>query len=208
MEATYGRAGNGKWGTIHVLDSLRLKVEALSRTDNHSKNRVKQEMAIIINKILSIVDRTKKDLNMSRWVHMPEDSEEYRYYKTLCGNYEAFAYNNLGAISQVDYSEEGFNTMISNFKKARVIYSLIGMTLKIAMYTDSKKVQYISATAAGITAIKSARRLYDESLRERGNNSEQTIRTGLNYVIALQNADLNIDAERFVTNLANASCRV
>ena len=80
--------------------------------------------------------------------------------------------------------------------------------LKIAMYTDSKKVQYISATAAGITAIKSARRLYDESLRERGNNSEQTIRTGLNYVIALQNADLNIDAERFVTNLANASCRV
>ena len=84
-------------------------------------------MAIIINKILSIVDRTKKDLNMSRWVHMPEDSEEYRYYKTLCGNYEAFAYNNLGAISQVDYSEEGFNTMISNFKKARVIYSLIGM---------------------------------------------------------------------------------
>ena len=120
---------------------------------------------------------------------MPEDSEEYRYYKTLCGNYEAFAYNNLGAISQVDYSEEGFNTMISNFKKARVIYSLIGMT-DAANQQDSKKVQYISTTAAGITAVKSARRLYDELLRERGSNSEQTIQTGLNYVIALQNADL------------------
>jgi len=34
-EATYsyGHAGNGKWGTIHVLDSLMLKVEALSRTE-------------------------------------------------------------------------------------------------------------------------------------------------------------------------------
>lgn len=127
-------------------------------------------MAIIINKILSIVDRTK--------VHVPEDSEEYWYYKTLCGNY-----------SQVDYSEEGFNTMISNFKKARVIYSLIGMT-DAANQQDSKKVQYISTTAAGITAVKSARRLYDELLRERGSNSEQTIQTGLNYVIALQNADL------------------
>ena len=34
------------------------------------------EMMMLINKMLSLVDQTKKDLQMNSWVHMPEDSDE------------------------------------------------------------------------------------------------------------------------------------
>ena len=56
----------------------------------------RMETTVLINKLLSIIDQTKKDLKMSRWIHMPRDSEEYKYYKSLCGNYEAYLYEMLG----------------------------------------------------------------------------------------------------------------
>ena len=43
---------------------------------------------------------------------MPRDSEEYEYYKILCGNYEAFGYDTLGHVSQLDSSEEHFKIAI------------------------------------------------------------------------------------------------
>ena len=46
-------------------------------TDNTDKV-IKVEMTILVNKLLSLVDQTKKDLNMSRWIHMPRHCEEYR----------------------------------------------------------------------------------------------------------------------------------
>ena len=59
-----------------------------------------------------MIDQTKKDFEMNGWIHMPRDSEEYEYYIILCGNYEAFGYDTLGHVSQLDSSEERFKIAI------------------------------------------------------------------------------------------------
>ena len=38
----------------------------------------------IVNRLLTMVDKTKKDLKTSGWIHMPKGSEEDEYYKALC----------------------------------------------------------------------------------------------------------------------------
>ena len=40
---------------------------------------------MLIDKLLSMVKQAKNDHNMSRWIHMPQHSEKYQYYKMLCG---------------------------------------------------------------------------------------------------------------------------
>lgn len=42
----------------------------------------------LINILLSMVEKTKKDFKMQRWIHTPCDSEEYLYYRAVCGNYD------------------------------------------------------------------------------------------------------------------------
>ena len=37
----------------------------------------------------------KKDLKMSKWIHMPKTSIESNFYVMLCGNYEAQGNNFL-----------------------------------------------------------------------------------------------------------------
>jgi hypothetical protein len=47
------------------------------------KGTLKVECEMLIKKLLSMVDQTKKDLKMSGWLHMPPTSLEYQYYKVL-----------------------------------------------------------------------------------------------------------------------------
>jgi hypothetical protein len=58
---------------------------------------------------------------------LPKGSEEYHYYKELCGHYEAFVYTQLGGIARPDTSKEGFKVSITHYKKARAIYNLVGL---------------------------------------------------------------------------------
>jgi hypothetical protein len=49
----------------------------------------KQEIEELSKRMISIIDQTKKDLNMRSWLHMPKTSLLYwYYYKKLC-KYEA-----------------------------------------------------------------------------------------------------------------------
>jgi hypothetical protein len=86
------------------MTALRASIDSFNRLPETNKDRM--EMTMLLNKLISMVDQTKIDLKMSRWIHMPKDSEEYEYNKFLCGSCEAYAYNNLGAKSQLDSSEE------------------------------------------------------------------------------------------------------
>ena len=95
VEVNYGQPGNSKSDKLRVMAALRCQIVALSNLPDTDTER-KEELN---NKLLSMVDKTKNELNMRRWVHMPKDSEEYQYYRTLCGDLEAFAQINLGAIS-------------------------------------------------------------------------------------------------------------
>lgn len=61
-----------------------MKIVALNKLPDADAN-TKEEL---INKLLSMIGQTKKELNMSRCVHKPHDSKEYMYYRFLCGDYE------------------------------------------------------------------------------------------------------------------------
>ena len=78
-EATYGHPDSNKWDKLKVIDSLRSKIMALSEmhgTDDANES-IKVEMTLLTNHLIDTVKRTKKDLNMSRWIHKPKGSVEY-----------------------------------------------------------------------------------------------------------------------------------
>ena len=95
-ETTYGHEGNNKWDRMKVMDSLRTKIAALLKNIDDSQGELLVECKSLSNQLISTVNKTKKDLNMSSWVHMPKLSEEYQYYRLMCGNYEGFTYEMLG----------------------------------------------------------------------------------------------------------------
>jgi hypothetical protein len=194
--------------------------------DNHNEI-LKVEKLRIINDLLSVVDQTKKELNVNSWVHMPKGSGEYQYYKMLCGEYQAFAYEHLGTLMMLtsrDGDLEAYKKVITHFKKARAIYNLVGMPdeakqmdMKISLATkliravnnpeliDSDPSITTVATSANVQTVRNA---YKDSLKTNGINSENTIQMGTLYVDMLFKQKCKIEAERLVTELAIVSRRL
>jgi len=112
-EEAYGYPGNGKWDILKVMTGLQCKIERLfsvmcSNSPREDKGILKMECEMLIKKLLSMVDQTKKDLKMRGWLHMPPTSDEYQYYKMLCGDYEAVGYQSLGMIASYDDTEASY----------------------------------------------------------------------------------------------------
>ena len=68
------------------MDALRHKIQMLldvvcSSSPREDKGTIKVECEMLIKKLMSIVDHTKKDLNMSSWLHMPPTSDGCQYLK-------------------------------------------------------------------------------------------------------------------------------
>jgi len=92
-EEIYDNEGSGIWDKPKVIVALRFKIimmanmeSMISMNGNINPKVDKVESTILdIRNLLSMIDRTKKSLNMSRWIHMPRDSEEYQFYNLLCG---------------------------------------------------------------------------------------------------------------------------
>ena len=204
---------------LRVMASLRMKIHVMSKVlsdDNHNEI-LKVEKLRIINDLLSVVDQTKKDLNMNSWVHMPKGSVEYQYYKMLCGEYEIM-------LTSRDGDLEAYKKVITHFKKARAIYNLVGMPdeakqmdMKISLATnlirivnnpeliDSDPSITTVATSANVQTVRNA---YKDSLKTNGINSENTIQMGTLYVDMLFKQKCKIEAERLVTELAIVSRRL
>jgi hypothetical protein len=221
-EVTYGHEESSKWDKMKVMAALRVKIKALSeRITDKANESIEVEITLLINQLLDIVKQTKKDINMSRWIHMPHDSEEYQYYRGLC-NYEAFAYKALGGMFLRDSSEEGFKVMITNFKKARAIYNLVGMnddfqqidalilmlTSEGTLSTVTSSTNQQSASVAKSSMLQILKNDYEQSLNMQGINSDTTIHTGLHYAQQLRVANHFIEAERIAERLATASRQV
>ena len=212
-QATYDNRGSRKWDKLRVMESLRLNIVALLMLNDYS-NEVADEKRRIINHLLSMVEQTKKDYKMSRWIHMPKDSEEYQYYRFLHGNYEAFTNEMLGAIAY--RAKESMMITITHFKKARAIYNLVGE--KEDVQRVEGKIDGVTAmmqsndqnlsTKAASTVLPAACSIYENNLNRKGMDSEDTIRTGLCYARQLWDAKHCIEAERLVTKLATISRRV
>jgi hypothetical protein len=214
-EATYGHAGNSKYEKLRVIDSLRSKIMALH--DTVDKEMVKVEMTILINCLLSMIDQTKKDLKMSGWIHMPQYSEEYKYNRLLCGEYEAFAYTTIGALTS-DASEEGFKIMMTHYKKASAICKLVGMkdeannldTFISVLTAEKQGANYTDALSCTErnSVLGIMRNTYEHTLNTKGIDSEDTIRSGLYYAMQLWDTNSCIEGERLVTKLATISRQV
>jgi len=220
-EAIYGQPGNSKWDKLRVMDPLRTKIMVSSKLSDTGTER-KEELNT---KLLSMIDKTKNELNMSRWIHMPQHSDEYQYYRTLCSDFEAFAYNNLGAISTMKgtHIANGFMSLCGiqdamvHFKKARAIFNLVGikdeakqMECKISLCTGAieaaKKKETLSTRLS--VSLPELRNKYEHNLNTIGMNSEGAIRSGLNYAGMLRLSFHFIEAQRLLTKLATNSRRV
>ena len=220
-EATYGHPDSSKWDKIKVMNSLRSKIMALviemHGTDDANES-IKVEMTLLTNQLIDTVKRTKKDLNMSSWIHMPhDDSVEYQYYKMMCGKYEAFAHQQLGSILRSDTSEEGFKVMMTHYKKASAICKLVDMkdmanNLDIMIsgqlaYKYAVNDEDVFSTVSN-SALEVIRSSYEKDLNTVGMNSADTLRSGLLYAIRLRSANRYIEAERLATKVAAASRQV
>ena len=138
-EATYGHPSCSKWDKLKVIESLRLKIDALNKLPH-------ADVEELNDKLMTIIDQTKTKYKMSSWIHMPKTSNEYQYYIALCGNYEAFAHLMIGL--SVDLTKEGKQVAIGHFKKASAICNLVGMTDKakhldtlISVHTAEKQTE-------------------------------------------------------------------
>jgi hypothetical protein len=220
-EANYSRISNNKWDKLRILESLRLKSvvlpSMLCETDNSDNKIILLELKNIVNLSLSIIDQTKKDLIMSRWIHMPKTSDQYIYYKLLCGRYEAFAYNYLGALL-TNCTDKDWKLAITHYKKAQAIYNLVDMKdhaqqieSKIALITSEIQAANngsVSSASSSKSTLQTTRVLYEDWMRVKGINSEETIMAGLNYASTLWTRNCNIEAERLATTLSTVSHRV
>jgi hypothetical protein len=212
-ESTYGYHDASKWDKMKVTAAaLRLKIQSLNRLSNEDTH----DSTMAINQLLDTVKQTKKDLNMSRWIHMPKASEDYHYYRALCIDYEAYAHQQLGGTFLQDASQEGNKVAIGHLKKARAIYNLFGMKDKVklmdsqisalnAMLQETKVDEFAGECHSFFQEVKNS---FENDLKTHGMNSEVTIRSGLLYAEILFCMYHCIEAERLVTKLSTISRRV
>jgi hypothetical protein len=91
-EANYDNSGKCIIGSqltndkVNLMDALRFRaITLLSHAVLHEQSGVEVECIMLLEKILSMVDQMKKDLDMSRWMLMPKHTYEYRFYVLVCG---------------------------------------------------------------------------------------------------------------------------
>ena len=222
-EEAYNFPGIGMWDKVKVMSSLRHKIQMLLdvvcyNSPREDKGTLKVECEMLIKKLLSMVDQTKKDLKMSSWLHMPPTSLEYQYYKVLCVEYEAFGYRFLGVIAYFDQTEASDKRSITYFQKAKAIYNLLGlednaklMDIRIAAFKEC--LARCDGDGANVpvnasTLLKGAKYNYEYSLKTHGSTSEATLRSGSTYVTELVQAHRGIEAEWLIVKMAASSRRV
>ena len=222
-EEAYDFPGNSKWDKLKVMDALRHKIQMLldvvcSNSPREDKGILKMECEMLIKKSLSMVDQTKKDLKMSSWLHMPPTSDEYQYYKLLCGDFEASGYMNLGVMTSLDQTEASYKRSITYFQKAKAICNFLGlednaksMDIQIATLKDrlARCEGYGAKVAVNAsTLLKGAKYNYEYFLKTCGSTSGATLSSGSTYVTELVQAHRGIEAERLSVKMAASSRRV
>ena len=130
-EANYDNPGKCIIGSqltndkVYLMDALRFRaITLLSHAVLHEQSGVEVECIMLLEKILSMVDQMKKDLDMSRWMLMPKHTYEYRFYVLVCGKYQADGCHYLGRILYRTSKDDAYKKY---FQKARIIYNLTGL---------------------------------------------------------------------------------
>ena len=214
-EKAYNFPGNSNWDKVKVITALRSKIGVLLRED---KGIFSTECEILLKKLLSMVDQTKKYLKMSRWLHMPPTNFEYQYYQCLCGDYEAFGYKYLGLVMSFDKTEASYKISITYYQKTKAIFNLLGleddakfMDITIAELKDCLARcdgDGVNVALSARLLLKDARYKYEYYLKMCGLTSEATLLSAITYVTFLVKAHRGIKAEGLIVKLAAHSRRV
>ena len=219
----YGYPGNSKWDKLKAMTGLRLKIDTLllvlcSNSPREDKGTLKVECEMLIKKLLSMVDQTKKDMNMSGWLHMPPTSDEYLHYKFFCGNFEAAGYRHFGLLASLDQTEATCRISIKYFQKARTIYNLLGLEDRAKLIDDPIAIlrdhlvrfdgDGVNVAVNASTLLKGVRYHYEYYLKMHGLTSEVTLKSGSIYVMKLVQKHRGIEAERLIVKLTASSRRV
>jgi len=213
-EATYDRVGSNKWDRMKVMTALYVKIGAFWDKDV-------TETTMLVNDLLSKISQAKKALKMNSWVHLPKTSDNYRYYKAMCGVCESEAYKQLAGIAlQNPSNEESSQLAIKHFKKARAIYNLFDMKDEARKmdFVIQKRIDDKQAVSNGDTPsstrtysdtdLEFARNQYESNLNEHGIESIDTIKRGVIYAAMLTSVNHCIEAEHLITKLTTISRRV
>jgi hypothetical protein len=222
-EKAYNFSGNSKWDKVKVMTALQSKITILfkvvySNPPREDKGILKMECEMLIKKLMSMVDQTKKDLKISGWLHMPPTSFEYQYYRLLCGDYEAVGYQYLGLVMSLAGTEASDKISITYYQKAKTIYNLLGLKdrakyMDITIATFKDRLASCDGDGANVvvdasTKLDDARCTYDYVLKKCGLTSKTTFRAGSGYVTELVRAHRGIEAEWLIVKLAASSRRV
>ena len=218
--------GNSFLDNLRVLIALQAKINSMTYSlcsnMRDDENRM-AECEEAINKLMSAIVRMKKEMMMDRWIHMPPTSTEYIQYRVIRADFEAFGYQALGSLKLLDRTEESRTVAISNYKKALVIYNLLGCEpLSNAI---KKEISYLSlgvtktvvksganvevdVDAKWLPLLKNVRDDYERLLESDGEGAAYTIITGLHYAELLGKANCTIEGEGLATKLVAIARRV
>jgi hypothetical protein len=200
---TYGYPGNDLDDKTKVLEALRIRIQTRKNAMDQGGKGAESEVETIIHELLEMVDQAKNEHDMEGWVHMAPTSAKFLQYSEICAVYEAYGYYHLGYLCSSDIDIE-----ISNYEKAREICTSVGSIGQAQLMADSIERARARSQIDAASILKNFKKVYDDCLNFFGENSEHTIKAGINYVSSLQSAYCSIEAERLVTKLTDTSRQV
>mmetsp|Transcript_50594 Transcript_50594/g.107778 ORF Transcript_50594/g.107778 Transcript_50594/m.107778 type:complete len:404 (+) Transcript_50594:122-1333(+) len=104
------------------------------------QRQIEDDLALL-NRLLSIVEQVKKDLQMKdEWLHRSKDTWEYKMYELIRTRYESFCYFQLGSYFLFQRSASGYERALSYWEKARIINILLGRHEGAELIEDSMKI--------------------------------------------------------------------
>lgn len=222
---------------VEIMDALRVYIESISdvlmeRThfmriplsrsggDNDELSTANTALRVdaenLLKRFLSLALQERKDNKaiLARWAHMPAASQEYQLYK-VCMGWEAFAYERLGLMYNLDHTRESWESAVKHWKRARVIFKMIGehqsilnlVTENLALARDRlNKPDERSHSAVRIS--KSQKDMYEYNIQQFGENDDRTIFSGISHAENLLNDRCHVEAQRFATKISATSRQV
>jgi predicted RNA-binding protein with TRAM domain len=175
------------------VESLDVKLFALMKMFERLQPVQKREARVTANVMLSLIDcmRVVAPLPM-------------RYSQT-----EANAYGVHGRIALEEGTEESARRAVTHFEKQLEVSEAIGDNVRIATAKSNialAKSEYEGGNNEEL--VKASQELYELRIAELGEEHEDTIRAGRNYVINLRNANRGDEARDLLTKLLATSKQV
>jgi hypothetical protein len=181
--------------TQKQVESLYLKLYALTKMLNRLQPVQKREAGVTANVLLSLIDRMKGDVSP-----LP------RRYSEM----ESFAYNAHGRIALSEGTEESARRAVAHFENQLEVNESIGDVEGIAIakaniaYAKSK----YEVGNNNEEVLKASQELYEMRIAEYGEESEYTIDAGIIYALRLQTANCREEAGELLMKLLATSKQV